>query len=233
MIRFFVLILTTALLSTQAYALHLTDRQVVLGGTIDVATAQKTSAKLLSMDAGAEAPIYLLVSSSRGTAQGVMLLADTVRSLKSPVVAVVQTEVHGAGAALAVMTDRLVMYRSSGLVFTEISYEGVKKLKPPKKDAKEPPKEPTEKDKLLQIVRQAYLDRFWGKVAGRLKMKAAKLNEKLGEGGFYWTSRQTLKKKVAHSVVEKLLYTKLSEGKSEVKTTTTVKKARTVAPSGD
>jgi len=233
MIRFFVVFLTTALLSTQAYALHLTDRQVVLGGAIDVAKAQKTSAKLLSMDAGAEAPIFLLVSSTRGTAQGVMLLADTVRALKSPVVAVVQTEVHGAGAALSVLTDRLVMYRSSGLVFTELPYEGVKKLKPPKEDSKEKPKELTEKEKLLQTVRKSYLDQFWARVGSRLKMKKGKLSKKLAAGGFHWTAKQTLKKKVAHSVVETLMYTKLPEGKTEVKTTTTVKTDRAVTPAKD
>ncbi len=233
MIRFFVVFLTTALLSTQAYALHLTDRQVVLGGTIDVSNAQKTSSKLLGMDAGAEAPIYLLVSSTRGTAQGVMLLADTVRALKSPVVAVVQTEVHGAGAALAVLTDRLVMYRSSGLVFTEIPYEGVKKIKPPKADSKEKPKELTDKEKLLLSVRKSYLEQFWARVGSRLKLKKAKLDKQLAGGGFHWTAKQTLKKKVAHSVVEKLMYTKLPEGKTEVKTTTTVKTDRTVAPTQD
>ena len=58
MIRFLVALFTIALCSSHAHALHLTDRQLVVGGTIDVASAQKTSAKLLSMDAGAEAPIY-------------------------------------------------------------------------------------------------------------------------------------------------------------------------------
>ena len=230
MIRFLVALFTIALCSSHAHALHLTDRQLVVGGTIDVASAQKTSAKLLSMDAGAEAPIYLMVSSTRGTAQGVMLLADTVRALKSPVVAVVQTEVHGAGSALAVLTDRLVMYRSSGLVFTEVPYEGVKKPKTPKADEKEKPKELTEKEKLLQSVRTAYLKQFWNRIANRLKMKVSRVREKMEAGGFHWTARQTLKKKVAHSVVEKLMYTKLHEGKTEVKTTTTVKTDRTVAP---
>ena len=233
MIRSIVGLLTVVFLGSHAHALHLTDRQLAVGGAVDVSSAQKTAAKMLAMDAEAEAPIYLMISSTRGSAQGVMLLADTVHALKSPVVAVVQTEVHGAGAALSVLTDRLVMFRSSGLVFTEVPYEGVKKHKPPTDGAKEKNKELTKGETFLQEVRKTYLAQFWSRVAKRIKMKADAVQKQMDAGGFHWNARQVLKKKVAHSVVENLQYTKLPEGKTEVKTTTTVKTDRALPPTRD
>ena len=103
----------------------------------------------------------------------------------------------------------------------------MKKPKTPKADAKEMTEE-----KLLQSVRTAYLKQFWNRIANRLKMKVSRVREK-------WKRRLSLdseadtEEKVAHSVVEKLIYTKLHEGKTEVKTTTTVKTDQTVAPTQD
>lgn len=227
MIRLVVLVAMILAFGSEALALHLTDRQVTISDPIDVANAQKTSAKLLVMDSGAKAPIYLMLSSSKGSAQGVLLLADTIRSMNNPVVAVVQVQVHGAGAALAVLTDRLVMYRSSGLVFTEVDYQGVKKPEPPKVPPPKDAKVPTAGDKLLQSVRTAYLERFWDRIASRLKLKTSDLEAKLASGGFAYTPIEALRKKIARSVVEKLRYTKLGEAKSETKITTTRKRDRT------
>lgn len=236
MLRFLLVVFVSFCCVGSAFSLDLTNRQISINGSIDVSHATKTAAKLVVMDGQAQAPIYLMIACSRGSAQGVLLLADTIRSLKNPVVAVVQTQIHGAGAALAVLTDRLVMYRSSGLVFHEVAYQGVSKPAPPgakRKKASTAPKEPSAKAKLLQVVRTDYLARFWNKVASRLKMKVELLNEKLASGGFAMTPRATLKARVAHSVVESLSYAKLSEQKTETKTTTIRKRARTASSSAD
>lgn len=119
-----------------ASALELTQRQVQVSGKLDVSSAGKLSEKLLAFDAQGTAPIHILVSATSGTAQGVLLLADTIRSVESPVVAVVTTHVRGAGAALVVFADHVLVYPSSGLVFTEVPYEGVKKYEPPEKKKK-------------------------------------------------------------------------------------------------
>ena len=125
------LLLVITGLSSAAMALDLTQRKVTVDSKLNVSSATKVANKLIAFDAQADAPITLMISATDGSAQGVQLLADTIRSLKSPVVAAVVTQVHGAGAALATFTDRVLVYPSAGFVFTELPYEGVKKPKKP------------------------------------------------------------------------------------------------------
>jgi len=130
-----------------AAALELTQRQVQVNAKLDVSSAGKLSEKLLAFDAQGTAPIHMMISATSGTAQGVLLLADTIRSLESPIVAVVTTHVRGAGAALVAFADHVLVYPSSGLVFTEVPYEGVKKYEPSKKGKKKKKKKVESDDK--------------------------------------------------------------------------------------
>jgi ATP-dependent protease ClpP protease subunit len=235
--------------STTASALELTQRKLDVSGALNVAKASKLSAVLVTMDGQAEAPIFMVVTATEGTAQGVMLLADTIRSLRSPVVSVVTTQVHGAGAAIATFADRVVVYRSGGFAFTEVPYEGVKKyVEPPEpsapkegkdakpkgkdakaegKDAKPSPKKKereTGKKFLQDVVRTQYLERFHKALAKRIHRTAKDLSETLEkEGGFILTPDQALKAKIADEVVDRITYTRLPEVKREVKVTTTDK----------
>ncbi len=226
--------------STSASTLELTQRKLDVSGSLNVAKASKLSDGLISMDGQAEAPIFMVVTATDGTAQGVMLLADTIRSLKNPVVAVVTTQVHGAGAAIATFADRVVVYRSGGFAFTEVPYEGVKKYVPPPEtpeqktdeDAKPSPKKPkkTKKERkigekfLQDVVRAQYLERFHRALAKRIHRKAGDLSKTLEEdGGFILTPDQALKAKIADEVIDRITYTRLPEVKHEVKVTTTDK----------
>ncbi len=220
-----------------AQILNLTDRQVEANGTLNVSAAQKLVAKLIQLDAQAEAPIFLTISSTDGTAQGVLLVADTIRSLRSPVVGVVVTQVHGPGAALAAFTDRIMMFPSSGLVFTELEYEGVKKPKAAKAGANgaaaesDVAAETNGEDVLLQKARQQYLDRFNAQLASRLNLKSAADLVRRMEAGYFVTPDEAVRQKVAHAVVDRITYATLPEEKREVKITTTDKRTRTVDPS--
>lgn len=216
-----------------ASALDLTQRKVEVAGKLNVAAASKIADTLIAFDAAAEAPIYLMITATEGSAQGVMMVADTVRSLVSPVVSVVVTQVHGPGAALAPFGDQVLIYRSAGLVFTEVDYEGVKKPEPPKKA--EPPKEgekapevepPKPEEVLLQAARSAYLERFYGQLAERMLWRSAMLTSKLAEGGFVMTPEEAVRHKIAARVVDRITYTKLPEVKREVKVITTRKTER-------
>ena len=231
-------ILIAALLcvtSANAGTLELTQRKLSVSGTLNVSSASKLSDALVSLDGQAEAPIFMVVTATGGTAQGVMLLADTIRSLESPVVAVVTTQVHGAGAAIATFADRVVVYRSAGFAFTEVPYEGVKKYVPPPEppapkegeEAKPKPKAKERKagEKFLQdVVRKQYLDRFHKALAKRIHRKAADVSKALEEdGGFILTPEQALKAKIADEVIDRISYKRLPEVKREVKVTTTDK----------
>ncbi|MGB0589762.1 MAG: ATP-dependent Clp protease proteolytic subunit [Myxococcota bacterium] len=222
-------------LSGAAMALDLTQRKVTVDSKLNVSAATKVADKLIAFDAQADAPITLMISATEGSAQGVQLLADTIRSLKSPVVAAVITQVHGAGAALATFTDRVLVYPSAGFVFTELPYEGVNKPKKPepKKPAAEgeeaeEPKPPEPEEVLLQAARTAYLDRFNARLAKRIHWKAKKLAKKMIKGGFIVNADEAVRMKIADAVVESITYTTLPETKRETKITTTDKRSRAV-----
>ncbi len=236
-------------LAPNAAALEITDRQVDLNGTLNIKGAQGVASKLMKLDAKSSQPIYLMVSSSAGTAQGVMIVADTIRSLESPVVAVVTTEVHGAGAAVVPFTDRAYLFRSSGLVFTELSYEGVKKPKPKtvdapakatkddKKDDKDKKKakakkkaEPDKRTLLLQQARVRYLDRFYGRLAKRMFMGSNALKRDIDNGGLIMTADEAVKKKIAYALVDTMRYRQLPVTKKERKLVRTQKMSRQVSP---
>lgn len=217
--------LLVMMLSLPAAALDLTDRQLEVTGTLNVSSARKVAKQLIELDAMADAPIYLMISAHRGSTQGVMLLADTIQTLKSSVVGIVQTEVLGGGAALAAFTDRVYIYPSAGMVFTELEYEGVSKPKPPKEGSK--PKELTKEEEFLLKVREAYLGRFRDALAKRIFYKSGTLQAKFDEGGFAISAAEAVKSKVAHAVVDKITYFRLPETKEETKVTTTRKEIKT------
>jgi len=227
----------TLALSSSALALELTDRNVDVAGKLDVKAASKLSDQLLKLDADNDRPIYLMITATEGSAQGVMILADTIRSVKSPVVGVVVTQVHDAGAALAPFTDRVLMFPSSGLVFTEVEYEGVKKPEPPPEPEEGKPapkvKEPTPTEVTLQKARAQFLERFYGRLAKRLDMKSGALTTAIDGGGLMMSPTEAVSKKVAYAVVESLSLTELPKVKTEVKVITTQKDTRIVTPEDD
>ncbi|MGM0574333.1 MAG: ATP-dependent Clp protease proteolytic subunit [Myxococcota bacterium] len=204
-----------------ARALELTQRQVRVGGVLTVGVATKIADKLITLDTQADAPVHVMITATDGSAQGVMIVADTIRSLASPVVAVVVTQVHGAGAALAPFADRVVVYPSGGLVFTEVAYEGVEKPEPPPepKEGEEPPevKEPTPQEAMLQEARADYLERFYGRLATRIRMDDEDLRAKIEQGGFALTARDAVDRGIAYAVVDRIRYTHLPEIKVERK----------------
>jgi hypothetical protein len=227
-------------------ALDLTQRKVAVEGKLNVNAATKVADKLIAFDAQADAQITLMITATEGTAQGVQLVADTIRSLKSPVVAAVVTQVRGAGAAVATFADRVLVYPSAGFVFTELTYEGVKKPKKPKKpeaekpekpeaekpEAKEAeakkPEEPEPEEVLLQAARTSYLERFNARLAKRIHWKAKKLTAKMAEGGFIVNADEAVRQKIADAIVQTITYTTLPETKRETKVITTDKRTRAV-----
>lgn len=227
----------TLALSGAALALDLTDRNVDVAGKLDVKSASTLSDKLIKLDADSDRPIYLMITATEGSAQGVMILADTIHSLKSPVVGVVLTQVHDAGAALAPFTDRVLMFPSAGLVFTEIEYEGVKKPEPPPepKAGETPPKvkEPTPTELMLQKAREQFLGRLYARLAKRLNMKADALKAAIAGGGLMIGADEAVSQKIAYAVVDQLTFTTLPTVKTEVKVVTIRKDTKIVKPEGD
>jgi membrane-bound ClpP family serine protease len=215
--------------SRPAAAIELGPRRIEVSANVDIKGALKIGQELLKFNDAGTAPIYLLIVTSGGTAQGVMMLADAIRSIDSPVVAVVLTPVAGAGAALALAADQVVMLPSAELHLTDVEYEGIPKKDPPKPDAT-PPEEPAAATQRVfqQKVRSDYLARFWAFVGKRAGESGPALQQKVeGQGGVVITAQEALKKKIVAEVVAKIEQSRLVNEKTEVKAISTRNLVRT------
>lgn len=220
--------LLLSLVSLPALALELTSRRLDVSGQIDTKAGAKLASDLMKLDEDGAEPIYLLVTANGGSAQGVMVVADAIKALKSPVVAVVLTPVSGAGATLPLFTDRVVMLPSAQLVLTDVDYEGVAK---PSTDKPAPDaKPPSKADTFMQKVRADYLAKFWAAVGKRLGGQSgpALQAEIEGNGGKVVTADDALKQKIAFEIVQSLETPSTPSEKTELKTTTTRTITRTV-----
>ncbi|MBL8786783.1 MAG: ATP-dependent Clp protease proteolytic subunit [Deltaproteobacteria bacterium] len=218
-----------------AAALELGPRRIEVSGQLDTKAGVKLATDLVRLSADSDAPIYLLVTASGGSAQGVMAVADAIKAIEAPVVAVVLSPVQGAGAALPLFTDRVVMLPSAQLVLTEVDYEGVAKPPEPKVDTapadptKPAPKEkePTKQETFLQKVRADYLGRFWSAVAKRMGEKGNLQDEIEKSGGRVVTAQEALGKKIAFEVVDSIQTPKTVIERTELKVTTSRTQAKT------
>lgn len=231
----FVLALTLTALAALAHSLEVTGRRLEVSAGVDTKVGLKLVADLMKLDEASDSPIYLFVIGSGGSAQGVLMVADAIRSLNAPVVAIVMSPVSGATATLPLFTDRVVMLPSAQLVLTEVDYEGVPRPPEPRADAKPAEgadkKEPTKAEAFMQSVRKDYLDRFWAAVGKRLNEQGKTIQATIeGQGGRVITAQEALSKKVAHEVVTTLTTTRSANEKTELKVTTTKNKTRTAAP---
>jgi len=229
------LALLLTLVASPAVALELGPRRIEVSGPIDTKAGVKLATDLVKLDEASADPIYLLVTASGGSAQGVMVVADAIAALESPVVAVVLAPVQGAGAALPLFADRVVMLPSAALVLTEVDYEGV--ARPPETKAPEaaapevkPAQPPSRSEAFLHKVRADFLGRFWGAVARRLgdKSGGALQSEIEGQGGRVVTAGEALKKKIAYEVVSTIDTERAPTEKTELKVITTRTQTRTV-----
>lgn len=226
------LALLLTLVALPASALEMSSRRIEVSGQLDAKAGAKLAADLMRLNESGSEPIYLLVTANGGSAQGVMIVADAIRALQSPVVAVVLTPIQGAGAALPLFADRVVMLPSAQLVLTEVDYEGVAKPPSPPPAPTPESKPPTKADTFLQKVRADYLAKFWGAVAKRLGGSAASLQAEMEQqGGRVITAEEALQKKIAFEVVSTFESPRTANEKTETKATTTRTTTKTVPPS--
>lgn len=217
-----------------AHALEVTTRRLEVSAAVDTKVGLKLVTDLMKLDEASNSPIFLLVTGSGGSAQGVMMVADAIKSINAPVVAVVMAPVSGATATLPLFADRVVMLPSAQLVLTEVDYEGVPRPpepkakaddKTPEADKKE--KEPSKAETFMQSVRTAYLERFWTAVGKRMNEPGKALMTAIeSQGGKVVTAQDALSKKVAHEVVSTLTTSRSANEKTEIKVTTSKNKTR-------
>lgn len=219
--------LITLFCASSALSLEVNSRRFFINGPLSLDAARAATNAFLEFDRVSNEPIYLMLSGSGGNAQSVMLMADLIQGIKSPVVVVVTNPIQGATAALSVMGDQLVMMPSAQLIFTEAEYEGVPDLGD--NPAEQLKRAPTARETLLQKVRGDFIKSMWQRVGKRIGMSADALQKEFdSKGGLVLTAQDALKRKVAQEVASEL-----RQGfdqpslKTEVTVTTTNQQVRT------
>lgn len=188
-----------------AVDLVLTSRSVSLTGKLTLAMAEKTVDQLIELDRISADPIFLKINAHGDTVEAAFAIIDTIRALRSPVEAVVQSRAYDAAAIVAVLCEKTWVYRNSVIMFAPVDKVSTEVA---------PPKEPDKE----------FLERFrgdvYGAVATALGMKREAFTEKVKDG-WWLTAEQAIGAKVADGVVDGLSFRELIIEQTEVKTTVT------------
>ena len=211
--------LACALMGSPAMAadatLELSQRQLQLGEKLTLQAAHSVAEKLFRLDAEGNEPITLVIATRSGYIPAAMVVVDAIRSLKSPVNALVPAEAFGAGAVVAVFCKQRYVFAHGAFLFRAFEYDDEKVMKG--KDA------PLPADAAKQ-----YVDRAYEAVAKQLGMRAADLRSR-AEKGWYLPAAEARKAGVASAVVSQVTWIDLTTEITEVKKTSIVKEKRPIA----
>jgi ATP-dependent protease ClpP protease subunit len=194
--------------------LLLTSRNVPLTGKLNMALAEKTVDKLIELDGISSDPIFLKINAHGDALEAAFVIVDTIRALKSPVIAVVQSRAYDAAAVIAVLCEKTWIYPNAVVMFAPIDKVSTE-LTPPKEPAKE------------------FLEQFraevYGEVAAALGMKPEAFTEKVKDG-WWLTAEQAIAAHVADGLVSSIAYQEIVVEQTEIKTTVTETEDREVPP---
>lgn len=110
----------------------LKNRQVFLYDEIDDTLARKVNEKLFALDAVDNDLIHLYINTPGGDTSSAIAIINTIRTIDSPVVTIIQGEADSAGAMISVVGDKRVCYENSCFMTHDIYTEfggGSKELK--------------------------------------------------------------------------------------------------------
>lgn len=197
-----------------AVDLVLTSRSVSLTGKLTLAMAEKTVDKLIELDSISADPIFLRINAHGDAVEAAFAIVDTMRALRSPVQAVVQSRAYDAAAIVAVLCEKTWVFPNSVLMFAPVDKVSTEVTAP-----KEPDKE--------------FLERFrsdvYGAVADAIGMKRETFAERV-TAGWWLTAEQSVEARVADGIVDGLTFRELFIEQTEIKTTVTTIEEKQLPP---
>jgi ATP-dependent Clp protease protease subunit len=208
---FLFLAASLALVTTNASALEMTERQVRLDASLTMKSAQTVADKLFKLDAEGTEPILLIISTREGFAPAAMVVADAIRALRSKVYAVIQSEAFGPGAVVALFCHKRFAFPHAAILFKKLEYADKKVME------KTPP--------LPVAAAQKYLDHIYSILAKKTRMSLKKFKEK-SDKGWYLTAAEAKKHGLIDEVVNRVDWVELVIETIEIKRSSTVKEKR-------
>ena len=196
-----------------ASALEMTSRQVRLGSSLTLASAQKAAEKLFKLDAEGNEPILLLIGTRDGYAPAAMVVVDAISVIRSKVYAVIQAEAFGPGAVVAIFCNKRFAFPHASFLFNKLEYENKKTMK--------------EKPPLPVKAANAYLNRINGKIAKKVGLSLKAFTKK-SEAGWFLTAEEAKKNDIIDEIVERVNWVDLVVETVEIKRSSTIKEKRPI-----
>ena len=185
--------------------LQITSRNVALTGEIKLAKVEKTAAKLMELDGISHDPIFLKINAFGDNIEAAFALVDTIRAIRSPVHAVIESRAYDMGAVVALACARTYIYPNAVVML-----RAVEKVSTEAKVAKEPD----------EVFLKKFAERTHRFIAESIGMPLARYEEKV-QAGWWLTAHEAVKAGIADEVVGSLGFRELFIEKTEIKTTVT------------
>ena len=191
----------------RAETLELTNRMVSLSGSVNSSSVAKVVKKILELDEQSHEPIWLMIDSHGGSVDAGFILIDLMRSLRSPVYAVVISKAYSMGAIITLYAQKRYIYEHATMMLHEASYGALGE-------------DPSIRSRIEFNTK--YLDRIHEELAKILKMPYAKYRANIRDA--WWVmGKEAVKANFVDAVVTNVRYRELGVETTEVKKTTLIK----------
>lgn len=192
----------------KAEKIELTDRMVTLYGAINSGSIGKAVKKILAFDAVSNDTIWLMIDSYGGSVDAGFILIDLMRSIKSPVNAVVVSKAYSMGAIITVFCKKRYIYEHATMMFHEASYGALGE-------------DPSIRSRI--DFNTKYLDRIHREIAKLIKMPHKEYRAKIRDA--WWVlGPEAVKARFVDAMVTGVTYRTLPTETTEVKRTRIIKK---------
>jgi ATP-dependent Clp endopeptidase proteolytic subunit ClpP len=201
--------------TAQAETLELTDRLVLLNGAINAASIAKAIKEVMEFEAQSNDPIWLMIDSFGGSVDAGFILIDVIRSIQSPVHAIVTGKAYSMGAIITVYCPRRYIFPHATMMFHEASYGALGE-------------DPSIRSRMEFNSR--YLDRIHVEIAELIGMPVEDYRNRIRDA--WWVlAPEAVEAGFVEAVVTSVTYDKLPTETVEIKRTTTIKTRSVTRPS--
>jgi len=204
----------SAVPNANAEHIQLTNRIATLYGGVSAKSIEKVIKKVLELDAESHDPIWLLIDSYGGSVDAGFILIDLIKTIKSPVYAVMTGKAYSMGAIITVFAKKRYIYEHATMMLHEASYGALGE-------------DPSIRSRIEFNMR--YLDRIHDEIAKVMGMSSDQYRRKIRDA--WWVlAEDAVKHKMVDAVVTKVTYSELSSETVEIKRTRVLKQKRVSRP---
>lgn len=166
------------------------ERLLVLKGDVRDFSIDPIVKDMVVLDDMDHTNIFLVINTNGGSIEAGMRLVTTMRSIKSPVLCLIDSKAYSMGAVIAAFCTRTYIHKHANMMFHEASYgvQGPESIVPVRVEAT-----------------QKYLKNFHTDIAQRVGMSYEEYMKKIANE-WWLTPEEAVKAGVAYAVIDKLVY---------------------------